>query len=85
MKILAKFAMEFASHAYSALELSDSYVRFLRVSGRGDEDAPPPPRSRRRCSSSRGRSPPCRSEPETKDLLPKSKGILEKFQSCRPL
>jgi hypothetical protein len=24
-----KFAMEFASHAYSALELSDSYVRFL--------------------------------------------------------
>jgi len=52
VKILANFAMEFASHAYSALELSDSYVRFLSVSGRGDEDAPPP-RSRRPCSSSR--------------------------------
>jgi hypothetical protein len=41
VKILANFAMEFASHAYSALELSDSYVRFLSSLSR-----------RRGCSSS---------------------------------
>ncbi len=69
-----KFSMEFASHAYSALEFSVSYVRFLSVSGCGDDDL-----LLRASSSSRAVPLLSRSEPETTDLLPKSKGILENF------
>lgn len=68
-----KFAMEFASHAYSALELSDSYVRFLSSVSR-----------RRRCSSSRA-VPSLSIRAWDEGFVTKIKRNPWEFQSCRRL